>query len=328
MAGMGTHDPDFYLEDGNIVLGAKDSQQNTIYFRLHKSVLIIQSPIFNDLFSLPSPENMDQYDGAPYVEMAGDDAQEMHDFVAFFYNPQIVAAMFDEGGLALRLLGPIKLAKKYEVDWIWKSVATQLQQLWPSTLAGWCSLNEDESQEFARGEVSEAWQPDWDDNTLRLRNFPEPVSSILMARECGASSILPFAFLHLLRCHPESITSEYFHNVPQRALLPPDDSRRLLIARERIGRWITRFDYAGMQSWNACASDRPCETTVLRTRLRFIAGVARDGHVMESSMWTQYPNGLWEEHICPGCKGTLEEEIGKLQQAFVDKLATFFQLNE
>ncbi|KAJ7691255.1 hypothetical protein B0H17DRAFT_1201124 [Mycena rosella] len=45
----------------------------------------------------------------------------------------------------------------------------------------------------------EIWERHWDDPTLKLRRLPEPVSAILLARECDAPEILPFAFLHLLR---------------------------------------------------------------------------------------------------------------------------------
>ncbi|KAJ6500179.1 hypothetical protein C8R47DRAFT_1211738 [Mycena vitilis] len=38
---MGRRDPDFYIEDGNIALSVKDlgDEQNTMYFRLHMSIL-------------------------------------------------------------------------------------------------------------------------------------------------------------------------------------------------------------------------------------------------------------------------------------------------
>jgi hypothetical protein len=55
-------DPDFHCEDGNIVLSAKD-ENCTVYFRLHKSILAQNSPVFADMFSIPSPPTVDQYDG-------------------------------------------------------------------------------------------------------------------------------------------------------------------------------------------------------------------------------------------------------------------------
>jgi hypothetical protein len=43
-------------------LSAKD-ENCTVYFRLHKSILAQNSPVFADMFSIPSPPTVDQYDG-------------------------------------------------------------------------------------------------------------------------------------------------------------------------------------------------------------------------------------------------------------------------
>lgn len=43
-------DDDFWFEDGNIVLIARD-----IEFRVYKGILAKHSPVFQDMFSLPPP---------------------------------------------------------------------------------------------------------------------------------------------------------------------------------------------------------------------------------------------------------------------------------
>jgi hypothetical protein len=90
-ADISRHDPDFYIEDGNIVLSAKDSEKNTLYFRLHKSTLAKHSTVFQDMFDVtPTPiQSKDQYDGVPLVEML-DDANALRELIALLYDPQCV----------------------------------------------------------------------------------------------------------------------------------------------------------------------------------------------------------------------------------------------
>jgi len=217
------------------------------------------------------------------------------------------------------------LAKKYQVDWISKMAAAQLRKLWPTTVAGWFSIAEDENQSMIRDIVGDdAWEPFWDDNTLRLRQLPEPVSSILLARECNAISILPFAFLHLLRCHPEP-DPDYVDptRVAERTLLSPDDSHRLLLARERIGKWFMCRQYP---PWDlaACESGKPCQVAILRTWLMLAKQVGRHCNILLP--WTR--KNSYADEMCPECKASLAAEIDALQDGFVEQLGTFFELDE
>jgi hypothetical protein len=84
-----TRDEDLYFEDGSVVLSADDSDGNTIYFRVHMSVLRKNSPVFRDMFSIPSPVAIDLYDGVPLVHVH-DDAKEMKEFLQVLYDPWYV----------------------------------------------------------------------------------------------------------------------------------------------------------------------------------------------------------------------------------------------
>ncbi|KAJ6499034.1 hypothetical protein C8R45DRAFT_1126095 [Mycena sanguinolenta] len=126
-------DPDLYIEDGNIVLSAKDSENDTLYFRVHKSTLVKNSPeAFGSMFAVPTPLTMEQYDGVPLVQMP-DDAQSLRDFLMILYDPQCVATILKAEDFP-KMLRPMELAKKYQVDWICKLVASQLLSSWPDSL--------------------------------------------------------------------------------------------------------------------------------------------------------------------------------------------------
>lgn len=334
------HDPDFYFEDGNIVLSAKYTENDTAFFRLHKSILVKHSPVFADMFAMPPPPTTDQYDGVPLVEMP-DDANALRDFIAFLYDPECVpvhtrVSTIYSTGLHRRISGilnrqdftpeimkPTLLAKKYQVDWICNLVASQLLKRWPTTLEGWDAVNEDVENEEVRTMYG-PWDPTWEDGTLTLRQFPEPVSSIRLARECGVPAVLPFAFLHLLRL-PLEDEPDFPTGNP---LLPSqEDWHRLALARERIGKWFSRQDL----SWKDCESDtsRRCETGTLRTWCKIAQRTGRDGDFLQASSTAlkNYSN-VHLKDICPVCRNGLISYIMALREEFAEQLIGFFQLDD
>ena len=92
-------DPNFYADDGNIVLSALDMGMCTIYFRLHRSLLVRHSPVFADMFTMPPPPLAETYDGIPLVQMS-DDADALRTFIALLYDPQCVIYCIPAGDIA------------------------------------------------------------------------------------------------------------------------------------------------------------------------------------------------------------------------------------
>lgn len=66
------HHSSLYLDDGNVCLtsGLPDSPSPRTVFRVHKSLLARHSPVFRDMFALPTDVGgQDQYEGLPLVVM-------------------------------------------------------------------------------------------------------------------------------------------------------------------------------------------------------------------------------------------------------------------
>jgi hypothetical protein len=81
-------DEDLYFEDGSVILSAKGSDGDLVYFRVHKSVLTKQSPVFKDMFSVPSPASeMEMYDDLPLVHLH-DSSEELKEFLQAMYDPR------------------------------------------------------------------------------------------------------------------------------------------------------------------------------------------------------------------------------------------------
>ena len=68
------------LPDANIIVRSSDQ----VNFRLHKSVLAVSSPFFNDLLSLPQPPDAEIIDGLPVVALP-EDADLLNSLISLLY---------------------------------------------------------------------------------------------------------------------------------------------------------------------------------------------------------------------------------------------------
>ncbi|KAI0085472.1 hypothetical protein BDY19DRAFT_449067 [Irpex rosettiformis] len=76
--------PDLWFEDGNVVLIA-----GTTGFRVYRGLLVRQSDVFRDMFSLPQPSSLpieDTYEGCPLVCLRHDDADELAKVLTIIYG--------------------------------------------------------------------------------------------------------------------------------------------------------------------------------------------------------------------------------------------------
>ena len=74
----------FWFDDGSIVLQVQSTQ-----FRVHRSILASYSPVFDDLFKVPQPEDdkSDWVEGCPIVCVSGDTTEDWDHVLSFIYKP-------------------------------------------------------------------------------------------------------------------------------------------------------------------------------------------------------------------------------------------------
>jgi len=241
-------------------------------------------------------------------------------------------AIFDTSDFTLQMLGPTRLAKKYQVDWIVKKVASQLEKRWPTTLHGWDEIAQEEEDAAFRSFVGH-WDESDTDPTLDRRRFPEPASSILLARECEVSTIVPFAFFNLVvwpSVLPDSPDDAYLltacRNVPRMDLICPEDRLRIFEARELIARW---FGAHRITAWKPCGSDMACQKRTSDTWFNLAVNIGHTGDFLRYSRYTEVQlNDSHCRDICPQCKKKLQDQIRKLRWDFVGELSAFLQLDD
>ena len=79
------HCEDLWFNDGTIVLQAG----NTL-FRVYSGILARHSPFFENLFTLPQPQDAETYEGCPLVQLVGDSAEDVHDFLLALHDFECV----------------------------------------------------------------------------------------------------------------------------------------------------------------------------------------------------------------------------------------------
>ena len=80
----------FYFPDGDLVIqstGSQGEECTPVLFRVNKSVLAFNSPVFADMFALPIGPTQDMHEGAPLVHVT-DTAEQWSDLLSALYNPR------------------------------------------------------------------------------------------------------------------------------------------------------------------------------------------------------------------------------------------------
>ena len=75
----------YNVPDANFIIRSSDN----IYFRVHKSVLAMASPVFEDLVSLPQPSDCEVIDGLPVVQLS-EGSELLNSIISMLYPVRMV----------------------------------------------------------------------------------------------------------------------------------------------------------------------------------------------------------------------------------------------
>ena len=75
----------FDMPDASLIIRSSD----LVDFRVHKSVLVMGSPFFKDLLSLPQPSDSETVDGIPVVQLS-ESSELLNSLVSILYPVRVV----------------------------------------------------------------------------------------------------------------------------------------------------------------------------------------------------------------------------------------------
>ncbi|KAJ7782687.1 hypothetical protein B0H16DRAFT_1493980 [Mycena metata] len=285
---------DVWHKDGSVVLQAENTQ-----FRVHWSILAINSPFFHDMQDLPQPPDSATVDGYPVVELQ-DASIDVGHLLRVLYNPYAKSADAQHFSSKQSIPMPVvialvRLGRKYEFTALLRSAVERLNFDHPTTL----------KELSLRLPIPG-----------RILRYPGIVIDVItLARENNILSVLPEAYYRALR-HTQA---DIFDGVPRGdttvASLASIDQRRCVVGREALlvkqfqrsytlG-WLANWDYPAAECLNParCSTQRASLLSLYlnNPKIRIFAAMPRKSTLAgREKAWNELPNifGLspsWDE---------------------------------
>jgi len=110
------------VSDANVIIRSSD----LVNFRVHKSVLVMASPFFRDLLSLPQPSDSESIDGVPVVQLP-EDAELLNSLVSMLYPVRPVVPHSYE-----KLLYLLAACQKYDMDQVQSFIRDKVNYDYPA----------------------------------------------------------------------------------------------------------------------------------------------------------------------------------------------------
>ncbi|KAF7326097.1 BTB domain-containing protein [Mycena kentingensis (nom. inval.)] len=119
----------FWLPYGDIILSVQD-----VLFRVNRDILILQSPVFSDMFSVAQSGEQESLEGVSLVQLPGDSRQDWEQILEVLYHP---LKMEKRMKVAL-LCAMLRLGHKYQMSAFTDAAITRLHDQFPSELDKVC----------------------------------------------------------------------------------------------------------------------------------------------------------------------------------------------
>ncbi|KII84011.1 hypothetical protein PLICRDRAFT_436297 [Plicaturopsis crispa FD-325 SS-3] len=257
-----------WFKDGSIVLEAEHTR-----FRVHHTLLALNSPIFEDMLNIGAPRGEDNVDDCPLV-ILHDSAQDLESLLRALYDRRY----FDpEEKQSLSVIASLlRLGKKYEIKHLYDKALKFLTDDYPDTLKG------------------------WDARTHRIsRHTGFAFDVINLAREFDIHSICPAVFFDCVLHHDAGVILDGIPdpNSSQGHKLSHYDQKLVLFGMTNMLRWstATAFQWGAedITTFGEC-QDKNCRPELKNIFDTFISDVA---YFRGLPRW----NVHWEYGLCAPC---------------------------
>ncbi|KDQ50636.1 hypothetical protein JAAARDRAFT_74091 [Jaapia argillacea MUCL 33604] len=228
-----------------------------------------------------------------------------------------------------RIGGVLKLATKDQIEHLRSQIVKHIGTDWPSTPSHWDVL-EDHIESTKRRNRT--------DSIFDTRP-PEPAAAIRLARGCNIPGILPAAFYHLSRIHPEmdwgecrgvTVPLELLSNLRKGErsarwdLLDKRDLMLLLHGIRNI-QWSEVIIYESMETFTAeCTNAKGCHT-IIKSFCRRRDKQDRDPLAYLRDRFTS--SRLIADKLCDKCATTISTCVQRNRQTFWEELPNLFRLS-
>ncbi|KAF7297741.1 BTB domain-containing protein [Mycena kentingensis (nom. inval.)] len=315
-----TRSPDYWLEDGSIVLQVEATQ-----FRVAKTMLAMHSTVFKDMPSLP-PADEPLIEGCPVVVLPGDKAADWKHLLDLmypktgFFDAKEDVPHFDSVAAVLRL------SKKYDIPSFRKRCVARLKTTFPASLTA-----------FDVKSKSRLWSEihvgPGDDDWI---NFL--IQTVHLARDAGLSSILPSVFYTLVMAETANpgalakVSSPHIAPSPVSHLqfqIPAADELTLLKGHQNMAndfgqgpmRWIDSAPAMPLIPCDTCSQSQTCQST-----MHYYRGYLLSAHATSlPQLLIIFPAHI-ETRLCTACFKTAKNAHHAGRTDSWERLPSYFGL--
>ncbi|KAJ7503708.1 hypothetical protein B0H11DRAFT_1797688 [Mycena galericulata] len=266
---------DLWFSNDTLVIHA----ENTL-FRVSKSILTARSSVFRDMASFPQP------DGDPREIFDGSQVVRLHDSAA--HVEVFLRAIFDSkyfmpppAPVEMHVvLGILRLAHKYDVDYLFRRALQHLVTEYPFDLEEIGDV----------GTIS-----DFQENCIE-----QHAEVIKVATEVGALWILPAAYYEVCNEGLES----FFENSALQEHLTPDQKKTCVLGHTALTAGMLHVHKFMRAERPTCTNPAHCNGVFRKMNERLLRAVScGDTHVFR-----YWEDSDWESAaICPQCKSTARD---------------------
>jgi len=296
--GVPCQSTDVWFADGTIIIQAESTQ-----FKVYRGILAANSPIFGDLFTVPQPDYSDTIEGCSLIHLSDSAVDTMHFLKALhfpgYYDPTRTTSF-------MLIAAILRLAAKYNVEYLHQCAFRQLASLYPTTLDAW-----DKRVDNAI-EVFEA----------------RPFAVLRLAKETGHTSLLP-ACMYL--CADSINLNDILDGLAsvdgKHIELEWAEKRACLRARQNLllalRSRIFKFLMSTIDPPGHCTSPTFCDSAKYKW-IRSLEASLNNGSPGVFSL--KFPWSAFGQTVCENCFRTAQAHSNQQRQAIWDELPGFFDL--
>ncbi|RDB17623.1 hypothetical protein Hypma_001062 [Hypsizygus marmoreus] len=317
----------YYFDDGDIILRVA----GTTMFRVHRDKLHPLGGVFEDMFSLPQPEDAEKIDGVPFCDV-------------LLVSPKIMSYLMGY------IYGDIVLLKKAKSTngrdiLYWKAAVALLEASHKLSLGGLrMRVIEALRTLFHCDALFNPTKPaiggirTHKGKTIMPRVFP--LQAINLFREYNIPSLTPMAYYYAAQLSVQDIVHGVVRRDGEREVLCPYDMTQVITGREllKLSRrtvlfgWLNNLTRDGrhVKPSEECtelpleSSGDTCFNYLMRMLMDFNRNLFLDSRTDALQSLPQVSNVFLTRHLCASCRVRVQEQMEAAIQANWQELPNYF----
>ncbi|KAJ6593497.1 hypothetical protein B0H19DRAFT_916562 [Mycena capillaripes] len=284
--------------DGSVILQVENTQ-----FRVHWSVLALNSSFFRDMQALPQPPDQPSVEGCPIVELS-DAVADVDYLLKALYTPTFL----EQTAVPFPVIAAfVRLGRKYDFKDLLDSALARLAFHNPSTL--------------------EAYDAQF--NSTRIMRYPAlPFEIVTLASENNILTVLPCAYWSLV-LNFNSLFDGIRRDDGTLASLPLSDLRRCVGGRERLltKQFQSGYTLGWLRKWefNDCSGPTLCPA-LRGVAFRWVLDRMHAGGLGDLHSPTGVNGEDWRGLVCEACYDHIAKSAAAGRKKMWEELPALFDL--